>query len=164
MDGPDATADDQRREAEEEDGAAERDARDARGRFTAGNAYRWTQGVSGNPSGRPVGIGPLIDQILAEEIDTALGKREALELMVRAVVRTALKGGSSGTAAFRELMDRRFGRVPLSVRLGPEEDEGPREIRIRVVNREDVLRDAASMRRPLLPGENGNGAGGNGNG
>ena len=68
----------------------------------------------------------------------------------------ASTGGSSGTAAFRELMDRRFGRVPLSVRLGPEENDGPRDIRIRVVGSDDV--DRAAMRAPAkrLTG-NGNG-------
>jgi hypothetical protein len=130
-----------------------------RGRpFAPGNPYRFQPGRSGNPAGRPKGIGDLIDRVLAEEIDTKgeLGKRDALELLVRATVRTALKGGSAGTAAFRELMDRRFGRVPLSVRLGPDEDEGPREIRIRVVTREDL---------PALPSARGNGNGnGNGNG
>lgn len=154
---PDGTADEQRSDAEEE-AAAERDlaARDARGRFGPGNPFRFSPGQSGNPAGRPRGIGDLIDTVLAEEVDTKgdLGKREALELMVRAMVRTALKGGSSGTSAFRELMDRRYGRVPLALKLGPDLDEGPREIRVRVVTREDT-----GKLLPVSPNGNGNGNG-----
>lgn len=130
-----------------------------RGRpFSPGNPWRFAPGQSGNPAGRPRGIGDLIDKVLAEELDTKgeLGKREALELMVRATVRTALKGGSAGTSAFRELMDRRFGRVPLSVRLGPDLDEGPKEIRIRVVTREDTGKLLPS---PTDGNGNGNGSG-----
>lgn len=134
-----------------------------RGRpFTIGNAYRFKPGVSGNPSGRAKGIGDLIDKIITEEIDTKgeLGKREALELMVRTVVRTALKGGTAGTSAFRELMDRRYGRVPLSVRLGPEDDgDVPTALRIRIVDRDDVEREAKLAPVKVLPPGSGNGNG-----
>jgi hypothetical protein len=158
--------DDEQRD-EEEGSAREQRERDVRGRpFVSGNPFRFPQGVSGNPNGRPKGIGALIDQVLSEQVDTKnpeLGKREALELMVRSMVRTAMKGGSSGTGAFRELMDRRFGRVPLALKIGPDEDDGPRDIRIRVVGRDDVDRDALRLSAKSLPGNgNGNGDGGNG--
>jgi hypothetical protein len=160
-DAPLPAAEEQR---DEEEGAAS--SRDERGRFTQGNAFRFPPGTSGNPAGRSSRLDTMIDRVIAEEVETQtdLGKREALELMVRSLVRTALRGGSSGTSAFRELMDRRFGRVPMSVRLGPEVDEGPRAIEITVVRRGDVdaqARSMATLIAPALAPGNGNG---NGNG
>lgn len=150
----------QREDDDEEESLSGGSTQRVRGRpFTPGNPWRFAPGQSGNPSGRAKGIGDLIDKILAEEVDTKgdLGKREALELMVRATVRTALKGGSAGTSAFRELLDRRYGRVPLSVKLGPDLDEGPRAIEVVVVSREDVVRKPS-----MLTGGNGSGSNGDG--
>jgi hypothetical protein len=149
-DDPQRAAEDQREEQRAAADVAATDERDSKGRFGAGNPFRFPPGASGNPLGRPKGIGDLIDRVIREEMDTAkLGKRETQELMIRVMVQTALKGGSSGTQAFRELMDRRYGRVPIALKVGPDESEGPRDFRVRIVGRDDVDRDA--MRVPAKP-------------
>lgn len=129
--------------------------------FEPGNPYRFQPGQSGNPNGRPKGIGDLIDRVLEEVVEEDVNKRKVKEILVRAVAKTAMRGGSAGVAAFRELMDRRFGRVPLSVRLGAsgDDDESFTDIRVRLVTAGEVQQAKRVSAKPVSNDGNGNGNG-----
>jgi len=63
--------------------------------------------------------------------------------------------------AARELLDRADGRVPISLKVGPDEEEGPADFRIRIVDRDDIEREAKRIPVKGLPppgGGNGDGS------
>jgi hypothetical protein len=148
----------------EEEEATARDQREeeagvrvgVRGRpFAPGNPYRLRPGQSGNPAGRPKGWRALFREH-AEEIESQdPQKRQRVRLLIERLWVRAVKDGNIQAA--REYLDRADGRVPLALRMGPDEDEGPREIRIRVVGRDDI--DLEALRLRALSSGNGNGNG-----
>lgn len=121
------TAEDQRQEEEEErrDRNAESDVvvtRDAAGRFEPGNPFRFARGQSGNPRGRPRGIQREVQEFLSEKVPKEGDDRTFARALIERLAQTASQGGSAGVAATRELLDRGFGRVPLALKLGGDED------------------------------------------
>jgi hypothetical protein len=157
---PEETADEQRPPVE-----VVADDRDERGRFVGGNPFRFEPGQSGNPSGRPLGHKQALKRILArlqrqeprlEEFETAG------ELALDTLVREMLKRDSKARVqAAREIVDREFGRVPVAFKMGGDDDDGPRDIRIRIVGRDDVDRVAMRVPAKVLPAPT---TGGNGDG
>lgn len=113
-------------------------------------AWRWKPGQSGNPGGRPKRK-PLTDQLLDEVLKVSDDPRAKgmtiVQLLNRALISQALKGN---VGAQRELRDRIEGKVPLTLKVGPEvEEESQTDLAITVI-------DVPSR---VLPATAGNGSG-----
>jgi len=128
------------------------------GTFLPGARHPWAfePGKSGNPKGRPRRK-PLTDDLLARihavHPNDPQG-RTILQILNASLIASAIKGSVS---AQRELRDRLEGKVPMTLRLGPEVDEESKtDLAITVV---DVT---ASV--PQITGGNGEAKDGGGDG
>jgi hypothetical protein len=163
---PEGSADEQRIAAEEDaldaaqdDAEAERVERNAsNGRFGPGNSFRFRPGQSGNPEGRPKGVTALFREVSESIHPQDPEGREVMRLIALALANKALKGN---VQAAREFLDRAHGRVPLSVRLGADADEGESltDIRVRLVTAGEVQQAKRVSAKPVSGNGNGNGNG-----
>lgn len=161
-----ASADEQRVAAAEDALDAAQDEADAErvernaanGRFGVGNSFRFRPGQSGNPEGRPKGVTALFREVSESIHPSDPEKREVMRLIALALAGKALKGN---VQAAREFLDRAHGRVPLSVRLGPGEDDGESltDIRVRLVTAGEVQQAKKVSAKPVSGNGNGNGNG-----
>jgi hypothetical protein len=108
----------------------------ATGRFVPGNPYRWRPGQTGNPAGHSEARRARSELERAGELlveDPRTKKLVKLrDLAFESIWRTAVKGGSAGVAAFREIIDRTEGKVPLPFRLSNEGATGETDWKLEI--------------------------------